>query len=281
MGNKRQLEETQINMASLYYFQGDFVKSLAHSSLTLQSARLRGDLHCQIIALSIQIACHLTLGNVQKAWTKLDQIRLAKESSLKSGDIASDMNYFGLMALVCLQRQEFLQSFDFVLKADDLITMTIDPTTYFTCFTYMAVPEVYLSFLKDTEQQKAAKTTHADLIKRLNKSMILLRKFADVFPFGKPRVHLLEGLSFIVTNISSQKAINSWNIGLELATKFKMEHEIHLLKTHIAQHQGRAQVRNELVEKKQKVRHHTRSRGAKSPRLAPPNNSISTDSEHK
>jgi tetratricopeptide (TPR) repeat protein len=169
-GDRRRFEEGNIFLALNHYLQGQFRKSLLASTKSLDSARLRGDIQCQILALSSQVCCHLTLGNILKAASKLDQIRVAinrdradnfvKQSSrssllettgpktpkksgtprqsLASGDVASDINYFALMGILSLFKNEPAEALRMANQAEEIFrSKQLEPTAFFTFPGYM------------------------------------------------------------------------------------------------------------------------------------------------
>jgi hypothetical protein len=112
----------------------------------------------------------LTLGNILKASSKLDQIRVAinrdradgfgKQSSrsslmdtggkltpkktgtprqsLMSGDVASDINYFALMGILSLFKNEPAEALRMANQAEEIFqSKQLEPTAFFTFPGYM------------------------------------------------------------------------------------------------------------------------------------------------
>jgi hypothetical protein len=163
-GDRRKYEEASVFLSFNHFLRGQYRKSLSVSGAALESARLRGDVQCQILALNCQVCCYLTLGNVQKAATKLDQIRVAinrnqaergvdlggskpvedkreatvQRHSQQTGDIASDMNFLGLKAMLALLKNELKDAYETALEADTLLEdKSREPTAFFTFPAYM------------------------------------------------------------------------------------------------------------------------------------------------
>lgn len=76
MGDRRRYEDILIHMSQILFIRGKNKKSIAQITPALESARLRGDVQCQILALIVQVAAHIHLRNFVKATSKLDQVRI-------------------------------------------------------------------------------------------------------------------------------------------------------------------------------------------------------------
>jgi class 3 adenylate cyclase/tetratricopeptide (TPR) repeat protein len=242
-GDRRRFEESNVFMAIALILQGHIKRSLIFSKTALQSARLRGDIQCQILALSAQTLCHITLGNIIKATGKLDQIRiaLAKDKDEKeqqgekgSGDVSSNINYYSLMALISLQKSEPSNAWKYARMADNLINdKTVEPSTFFTFPGYMGLPEVYLRLLLQPKCWPELRLNQAKLVRRINNSLKSLEDFCKVFSFGIPRLYLLQGLFLLAAGADMSKVNVAWNSGLKEAEKLKMTYEIEIIKAHL------------------------------------------------
>jgi class 3 adenylate cyclase/tetratricopeptide (TPR) repeat protein len=76
MGDRRRFEDVLIFNGQTRLIRGKFKPAVAKVTLALNSARLRGDVQCQILALIVQIVAHLSMRNFMKATSKLDQVRI-------------------------------------------------------------------------------------------------------------------------------------------------------------------------------------------------------------
>jgi tetratricopeptide (TPR) repeat protein len=241
-GDRRRYEECNIFLAMSLYLQGQIKRSLQFSKTALDSARLRGDIQCQILALSSQTCCHITLGNIIKASAKLDQIRLALgkddtnavDKAVAGGDISSSLNYNALMALMCLQKGEPGNAWEFARMADQILSSkNVEPTAFFTFPGYMGLPEIYLRLLLQPKCWSDLHLTQQKLIRRINNSLKALEEFCKVFPFAYPRMYLLQGLFLLAAGADMSKVIIAWKSGLRQAIKYHMTYEREIIRAHL------------------------------------------------
>jgi len=76
MGDRRRYEDILIYLSQIRLIRGKHKQAIAKIATALDSARLRGDVQCQILALIVQIYGHIHLRNFVKANSKLDQVRI-------------------------------------------------------------------------------------------------------------------------------------------------------------------------------------------------------------
>lgn len=247
--DRRRLEESNVFLAFTYFLEGRTKKSLYFSTMALESARIRGDIQCQILALSSQVLCLLLMKNVIKSSTKLDQIRIAlnrdggtpTQSPLKgqntnayTGDISNQLNYHALTAQLYILKKEPLLAYKEARMAEDILqSKNIQPTTFFTFPAYMGVPEVYLRLLLNPKDWKEINMSHPKLLKRLIKSLQPLRDFCSVFSFATPRYYLLQGLGMLASQVDPEKVMSVWRQGYTAAEKYGLRYEKELISKHL------------------------------------------------
>lgn len=194
------------------------------------------------MALSSQTCCHITLGNIIKASAKLDQIRLALgkddtnvvDKAVAGGDISSSLNYNSLMALMCLQKGEPGNAWEFARMADQILSSkNVEPTAFFTFPGYMGLPEIYLRLLLQPKCWSDLHLTQQKLIRRINSSLKALEEFCKVFPFAYPRMYLLQGLFLLAAGADMSKVIIAWKSGLRQAIKYHMTYEREIIRAHL------------------------------------------------
>lgn len=76
MGDRRRYEDILIHLSQISLIRGKHKQAATKIATALDSARLRGDVQCQILALIVQIYAHIHLRNFVKANSKLDQVRI-------------------------------------------------------------------------------------------------------------------------------------------------------------------------------------------------------------
>ena len=109
-----------------------------------------------------------------------------------------------------------------------LITGLSRPTSFGTYLGYVEPAEVYLTLW---EAGGAARDTRT----RAEQALGQLKRYAGVFPIGRPRSALLEGRRLWLLG-NRDAAIRSWQLGLAQATKLSMRYEQGLAEYEIGRH---------------------------------------------
>jgi tetratricopeptide (TPR) repeat protein len=106
VGNPRRLEEAYGVISTSQYLQGKIRDSFATNELAVESARRRGDLQSQVLSLLAQARNQIALGQIDKALGSLLQIEaFAAKSDGYKLDVASEINYHALMAMVYVSKK--------------------------------------------------------------------------------------------------------------------------------------------------------------------------------
>ncbi len=172
----------------------------------------------------------------------MDQIRLALgkddtnavDKAVAGGDISSSLNYNSLMALMCLQKGEPGNAWEFARMADQILSSkNVEPTAFFTFPGYMGLPEIYLRLLLQPKCWNDLHLTQQKLIRRINNSLKALEEFCKVFPFAYPRMYLLQGLFLLAAGADMSKVIIAWKSGLRQAIKYHMTYEREIIRAHL------------------------------------------------
>lgn len=87
--DRRRYDDIVIYLNQIRLLRGKTKQTTVKLKPALESARLRGDVQCQILALIVQITAHVQLRNFEKANSKLDQVRimLSRDNSTISSSL--------------------------------------------------------------------------------------------------------------------------------------------------------------------------------------------------
>jgi len=243
----RRMEEAFIFESATYSLQGNISKSFEGLNEALESAVRRGDMQMQVLALTSQTYNAYLYGNIYRFLQKLDKVKdtlrsIDQESYIL--DMASKINYYGLKSLGCLREGHLAKAFDSASFSLKNITKA-SPTMFFNFTGYTAVVEVFLlllqwlyatggmgkgvsySYLEKKKWEWEKPATVAKVTAKINKALGCLQKFCDYFEFARARYLLLSGIFDLMLE-KGEKAIPTFQEGIEAAKKFEMEYEVNL-----------------------------------------------------
>jgi tetratricopeptide (TPR) repeat protein len=101
----------------------------------------------------------------------------------------------------------------------------VEPTSVFTFVGYVLPPEILTKIIQKPENYKDLKDLNkSKILLKLTKSLGYLEKFAQVFQFAQPRLHLWKG-ALLQLNGKEKKAQDEWNIALEISRNLSMKYE--------------------------------------------------------
>jgi tetratricopeptide (TPR) repeat protein len=143
-------------------------------------------------------------------------------------NLASSINTNGQLALAYLHLGQDEKALTYAGRVLDLAA-NISPTVYSMDIGFAAVAEVYFEVwekaLQDPDRQ-----LNSDKSKfSAERAIKLLRAFQKVFPIGQPNAYYYQGWYEWLSG-KPQKAVKSWQKGLEAATKFNMLYEEALIR---------------------------------------------------
>jgi class 3 adenylate cyclase len=199
LGARRVLEEALVHRANVQALQGGLVEATKIAAEALQSARARGDAQLERLSLSCAARTQALLAaDAPECAVLLEELRVAMEAT-DSADVASRINYEALQAWSrARSAATMLSAWEHVLRCVELIEKA-DPISYMTLFGYQAVPEVVLRFIVAARASDALleqlQLTKPRLLALLDKSLLLLTKFADAVKIARPRLALWRALA--------------------------------------------------------------------------------------
>ena len=226
VGNSRRFEESTIFLSISLFLQGKIKESQALTEEAVASAKRRGDAQSQVLAFSAQARNLLALGHSLKAREALDTIEhLVSKTEGYKLDIASEINFHSLMALLHLVHKDFELAFRTAETIVKLLDES-DPTCFFTFPAYMTVPEVFCISLQEHQKlgstfKLKGKDTPVTVMAKIDKSLKHLSNFSQTFTFAEPRLILWQGVVEQLTSKNAQ-ALATWKKSLGLAQKYGM-----------------------------------------------------------
>jgi class 3 adenylate cyclase/tetratricopeptide (TPR) repeat protein len=226
LGDRRRLEDAVENMMELESMQGSFqtAADLADDLITMASAWNDRRFHAE--GLAGKAYCAWQLGDADAALRAVadfkaivpDEAHLTDELRIKSQ---------GVLALMHLSRGERTQAYS---ASEEAMRLTGEqrPTYFGTYLGYLAPAEVYLDLWEGREQVRDAPARVSEALKRM-------RRFASVFPAGRPRYATLEGRRSWLLGRQG-RAFRSWRRALAIATELSMDFEQGLAHNEIGRH---------------------------------------------
>lgn len=209
------------------YFRGEFELGVTNYVKLFNESRHRDDLQQQAWALDGQAMHLLRLGRNDQA---LALLRVADPHFAEITDRFEEILHHGLVGLAILRHGEYELARASVERAAVLIGES-QPAAPYALDGYSTVAEVYLNLLEANSRRSARKPL-AQSVRRALKDM---HNFARVFPVGKPRTMLWQGLYDWLSG-HRRKAQNAWQQGLAHAARLNMPYELGLLHYEIGRH---------------------------------------------
>jgi len=215
LGDRRRLDDAMDNLMELEYLEGSFGASLALAEELVTSASARNDHRFALEGL---------LGKAYAAWQlgRADEARAALAAARSLGTNEADVtdelriNLRGVEALVGGGSRGRRQA---LAAADEALSLTRGqrPTYFGTFLGYAAPAEVLLDAWEAGDADRDLPARAADALGRL-------RRFASVFPIGRPRAATLEGRLHWLSGRHRQ-ALRSWDQAIRLAAALGMAYE--------------------------------------------------------
>jgi hypothetical protein len=186
VGDGRRLEDGLSNLMMQAYLRGDIAGGL----------QLTEELHTRAVArhadrplayyLQGRAYLLLDLGQAEEARHVIDQLDDVQGRDQRSADQALINDTFGLLALAELRRGNLRKA---LTAAEVLLTRVSKqpPSNYSTIAAYAAPAEVYAEAWRSAPFDR-------ELQRQLQSALRMLKRYARVFPIGRPRLLLWQGL---------------------------------------------------------------------------------------
>jgi hypothetical protein len=173
------------------------LQSIATTQEALDSAFRRGDAHMQILARNAQARNFFATGEFLQCILALEEVKRGIESSGENNLISEEINFWGLAGLIALRQKKIEQCWVNAETTFNLISHSkVQPTLGFNFFGFAWLVETYATFLTDPQYLDDGKIplSRQKLNARAEKALGYLTRFAEVFPFAKPRMFLWKGV---------------------------------------------------------------------------------------
>ncbi len=215
LGDRRRLDDAVANLMQLEYLRGAFAAGREHAEELAANARVRRDRRYEIDALVGTAYCAWQMGLMDEALGALEPLAtlVADEH-----DLADDTRiaYLGVLALIEQDRGRQRQALGASEDIDRALA-ALRPSYYGTFLGYAGAAETYLRLWAAGERVPGIDglATHA---------LARLRKFAAVFPIGRPRAAMLGGThAWLHGDVRS--AAREWRRAARLAGDLDMPYE--------------------------------------------------------
>jgi len=243
MGDKRTWEESTIFRATAYFLKGDVRTSVRYTEEALESSRSRGDVQMQIMALAAQARNLHVLGKHDDCEQILARELAPAFKSLGYSDTSMAMNYHALYAAARAVANDLPEAFEQATKCADIVYST-EPTTYFTAFAHVTVPEVYMRILAaarapggDTLLAELGNLTKSRLLSLHEKMLSQLKVYCDIYPIARPRAALWRGVACVAAG-KSKDAQRAYRDSVDSARELHMLYDEALARYYRGHHCG-------------------------------------------
>lgn len=226
LGDRRRLDDAIGNLAELESLRGSFDAAAALAGELETNATARNDDRYRAEALTELALSSWRLGQADVALRSLGALDPLLANDLELTDELK-LRIRGIAALIHTDRADWVAA----RTAADLamgLTANQRPASFGTFLGYAGPAEAYLT-LWEAGQASADVQGHAA------EALGRLRKYAKVFPVGRPRSALLEGRNHWLRN-RRDAAMRSWDQAIQLAERLSMPYEQGLAHYDIARH---------------------------------------------
>ncbi len=214
IGDRRRLLDAVGNMLEIEILQGQVRSALDRADEVIGLARARGDARFEADALVGRAYALLEMDRPAEALSSLEEVR---EIGLRAQDLPElRIKTQGLLAMVHIARNDRIAA---ATAADEAMRLTQGqrPAYFGTYFGYVGPATVYLGELE-------AGGSAGDIRPRADDAIRRLKGFADVFPIGQPRYHLLAGRRAWLLG-DRRAAQRHWRKSLDESARLSMPYE--------------------------------------------------------
>ncbi len=231
LGNRRSVGDSLVTLGYIFYFQGQFDKSIETAVTLFQLGNENDNLEHQAWGLTDQARSLLRLGQIDQATNLLDQ-GMPLLSTIEQSRIAEVQTY-GLKAVAFLRLGK-MQAAQQTAEATSQLLGAAPPMAFSLFEGYAAVSEVYLTLWGETlAAQTGPESEHFKTT--AHRACRTLHKYATQFPVGKPRAWLYSGW-FEWLSGRPKRGHKHWRKSLAFAQELEMPYEEGLTHYHIGRY---------------------------------------------
>ncbi|MFQ5651045.1 MAG: adenylate/guanylate cyclase domain-containing protein [bacterium] len=232
MGDKRMWEQSSGCLANLTYYRGDFAQTLQLWSSVLASARRRGDPLAQSWALTWHGEIRLRHGGPGHAQEAISKAKAGADLLAKSPAQQDIAQAYAVLATAYLRQGDNTLAREAADRAGQHLLHEA-PTAHYLLIAFAGLAEVYLSLWAAAQNRRQVE--HKQLQKLACRACKALAKYANIFPIGKPRAWLWQGVYDWQAG-KAKKARKSWQKSLSAAERLGMPYEQGLAHFEIGRH---------------------------------------------
>lgn len=229
LGDDRQWGDSTVVIAESAFISGDIESALKVEQILLEDARRRRNPLQQCWALFGVAAMSIRRGNEKPAIPMLEE---ALQILAELPNLASSINTNAQLALAHFRLGDQAKALSYAQAVLDLAA-DIAPTVYSLHIGFSSVAQVYFELWEQALQNSSTNVDAQRYRKLAEKAIQLLRKFRNMVPIGQPFLAYYQGWHQWLSD-KPQKAIQSWQRGLEAAQKFNTLYEEGLLRARLA-----------------------------------------------
>lgn len=228
LGDRRRFDDAVGNLMELEYLRGSFATAAGLAQELTVAATARNDRRFRAEGLTGEAYCAWQLGNADEALRALGELKalLAEHQDLTD---ELKIKAHGLLAMIHLGRGDRQQARS---ASDEAMRLTVERPTYFgTHFGYVGPAEVYLNLWEAGQPAHEARA-------RATEALARLRRYASVFPVGRPRYATLHGRHAWLYGQRGE-ALRWWRRAVARAQELSMPYEEGLAHLELGRHLDR------------------------------------------
>ena len=225
LGDRRRVEDSLSNGMELETVQGSFAAGAQLADELIATASARNDRRFHAEGLVGKGYCALQMGDADTALQSCTDFRqIVADESYLTDELRTKSQ--GLLALIHLSRGDWAQA---RAASDEAMRLTQERPTYAGTFIgYVGPAEVYLEAWERDQPFR-------DEPRRAAEALARMKRFAGIFPVGRPRWATLEGRRSWLAGRRG-RALRLWRSALATATKLDMPYEQGLAQYEMGRH---------------------------------------------
>ena len=229
LGDYRQWGDSTVLFAEAALISGDIQTTMNTETRLLEEARRRRNPLQQCWALFGISTAYIRMGEEARAVPMLEEeLQILEELP----NMASSINTNAQLALAHYRLGGVEKALGYASKVLDLAS-ALSPTVYSLDIGFSSVAEVYFDLWEKALQNPNGLLDDDHFRQLSEKSLKLLKGFRTIFPIGQPYLALYTG-RYDWNLGKRQKAIKTWQTGLEAAKKYRLLYEEGVLRVKLA-----------------------------------------------
>lgn len=184
VGDLRTWEEAHCMLSTVYFFKGDFQKSISLVRDALQSAKKRGDMQAEVLGICTQLRNLYEFNRKTKVQDLMISLRRAIDTYYT--DASSNINYYGLLSLIKIRQREYDEAFKHLEYCSVDLMKEREPISWLSFIGYTAVAEGF-TLLTDPNVSKQWKQKPQKFQNLVKNFMSSFKRYSSVFAFALPR----------------------------------------------------------------------------------------------